>query len=228
MDYDNFLKLVKGRRSIRRFKPDAVPDELVDKIIEVARWAPSGANSQPWQFLAIRDAELRKKVFEIVTGGGEAVKRVEMIRDEDIRFNWEAVGWDKAPVYIMVCGDGRLKDCFPLMPSLSAGDNILESSLANAFLYMMLAANTLGLGGQWVSAVSTPHLQLVLKKLLGIPKELFIYDMMALGYAGMVPAPRVVREKKELVHYDRYDQSKFQSDKQVREYIVKLRKSMPM
>jgi nitroreductase len=228
MDYDSLLKLVKSRRSIRKFKPDPIPDEYVDKIIEVARWAPSGANSQPWQFIVIKKEELRKKVFEIVSGGTEGVKKVEMIRDEDIRFNWEAVGWDKAPVYIMVCGDSRLKDCFPLMPALSAGDAILESSLASTFLYMMLAANTLGLGAQWTTAVSTPHLQLLLKRLLGIPKELFIYDMMVVGYPDMVPPPRVVRDKKEIVHYDGYDQSKFPTDKQVREFVVKLRKSMPM
>ena len=49
MDYDSLLKLVKNRRSMRKFKPEPIPDEYVDKIIEVARWAPSGANSQTWQ-----------------------------------------------------------------------------------------------------------------------------------------------------------------------------------
>ena len=46
MDYANLLELVKKRRSIRSFKPEPIPDEYVDKIIEVARWAPSAANSQ--------------------------------------------------------------------------------------------------------------------------------------------------------------------------------------
>ena len=44
MDYESFLELVKKRRSIRRFKPDPVPNEYVGKIIEAARWAPSGFN----------------------------------------------------------------------------------------------------------------------------------------------------------------------------------------
>jgi len=57
MDYDGFLELVKKRRSIRLFKPDAVPDEYIDKIIEAARWAPSGANVQPWEFLVIKKPE---------------------------------------------------------------------------------------------------------------------------------------------------------------------------
>ena len=47
MNYDSLLELVKKRRSIRRFKPDPIPDENIEKIIEVARWAPSGFNMQP-------------------------------------------------------------------------------------------------------------------------------------------------------------------------------------
>ena len=47
MDYDNLLDFVKKRRSKRRFKPDPIPDERIEQIIEVARWAPSGFNMQP-------------------------------------------------------------------------------------------------------------------------------------------------------------------------------------
>ena len=48
MSYDSFLALVKKRRSTRRFKPDPVPEDDINKIIEAARWAPSGFNLQPW------------------------------------------------------------------------------------------------------------------------------------------------------------------------------------
>ena len=54
MDYESLLELIKKRRSIRGFKPDPIPDKYVDKIIEAARWAPSGANSQPWEFIVIK------------------------------------------------------------------------------------------------------------------------------------------------------------------------------
>ena len=55
MDYDSLLELVKNRRSIRKFKTDPVSDEHIDKILEVARQAPSGLNSQPWEFIVITD-----------------------------------------------------------------------------------------------------------------------------------------------------------------------------
>ena len=64
---DAFLEVLQARRSIRtgflRDKP--VPDELIEKILEAARWAPSAGNSQPWEFLVIRDAEIREKIVEI-------------------------------------------------------------------------------------------------------------------------------------------------------------------
>ena len=66
MDYDSLLDLVKVRRSIRRFKPDPIPDGHIDKIIEVARWAPSGFNQQPWEFVVIKDKKLKDAVVQIV------------------------------------------------------------------------------------------------------------------------------------------------------------------
>jgi nitroreductase len=54
MNYEDFLELAKKRRSIRRFKSDPIPDEYIGKIIEAARWAPSGGNSQPWEFIVIK------------------------------------------------------------------------------------------------------------------------------------------------------------------------------
>ena len=65
MNYDSLLELVKKRRSIRRFKPDPIPDENIEKIIEVARWAPSGFNMQPWEFVVVKKAELRSKITEL-------------------------------------------------------------------------------------------------------------------------------------------------------------------
>ena len=58
--YDMLLDLVKTRHSVRKFKPDPIPDDTIDKILEVARWAMSGANSQPWEFIVVTDPRPRK------------------------------------------------------------------------------------------------------------------------------------------------------------------------
>ncbi len=65
MHYENFLTLVRLRRSIRRLKPDPIPDETIDRIIEAARWAPSGFNTQPWEFIVVRKQALRDRIAEI-------------------------------------------------------------------------------------------------------------------------------------------------------------------
>jgi nitroreductase len=228
MDYNGLLELFKKRQSIRKFKPDPVPDEYVDKIIEAARWAPSGANSQPWQFIVIKKDELKKRISEIIEENQDTVVKIELTRDEDIRFNFRPLGFGSAPVFIIQVGDPRLKECYPLETGLTHGDRTLESSQASAFLYMMLAATSLGLAAQWVSASSATYPQALIKKLLGVPRELVIYDMMALGYPDMTPPPRLVRSKKDIVHYDGYDKSKYATDQQIREYIIKIRKGAPI
>ena len=52
--YECLLEVVKKRRSVRQFKTDPIPDEYIDKIIEVARWAPSGFHTQPWEFVVVK------------------------------------------------------------------------------------------------------------------------------------------------------------------------------
>jgi len=56
----DFTKVVETRRSIRRYKPDPVADDLVEKIFESARIAPSASNRQPWHFIVVKDVEKKK------------------------------------------------------------------------------------------------------------------------------------------------------------------------
>src|SRR5687768_12375284 len=60
--YDMLLNLVKTRMSVRKFRPDPIPEDTIDKILEVARWAMSGANSQPWEFVVVTDPEIKKQL----------------------------------------------------------------------------------------------------------------------------------------------------------------------
>lgn len=229
MNYDAFLELVKKRRSVRSFKPDALPDEYVSCIIEAARFAPSGANSQPWEFVVIKDKETKEKIAALVSEQAEPGRKVEAARDEDLRFPGSQgparePGYKSAPVFILLCGDPRTKEAYPLFTTLTRGDSHFVSGLASAFLYMTLAATALGLGSQWVSATGGPLVKPLLKQLLDIPQGLEIYDMLVIGYAAAQPNERFVREQAEMVHYERFDKTRYKSDSQMRDYIVRLRK----
>jgi nitroreductase len=228
MDYDSFLDLAKKRRSTHAFKPDPVPDEYVDKIIEAARWAPSGANSQPWEFIAVKRIDLRERIVEIFKAQGEISYALEQTRKPDHRFPRYRTppqgtpGFAHAPVLIIACGDPRTMEAYPLKAKLDRGLSNFYSSLASAFLYMHLAATALGLGSQWISASAQDLMQARLKELLEIPYILEIYDMMALGYPTSGSRPRKVRSREEIVHHDMFDKSRSRTDQQVRDLITSL------
>ena len=59
------FEAIKNRRSIRKYQEKDIPDEIIDKILEAGRWAPSGFNYQPWKFAVIKDKELKAKLGEL-------------------------------------------------------------------------------------------------------------------------------------------------------------------
>lgn len=60
----DFLEVVKTRRSIRRYKPDPVSDEIINRLIDAARHAPSADNIQPWEFIVVRDKQVKEKLSQ--------------------------------------------------------------------------------------------------------------------------------------------------------------------
>lgn len=234
MDYESFLGLVKDRRSIRRFRPYPVPDECIDKIIEAARWAPSGYNSQPWEFVVITDKKLKDGVCDIVVrkrpAGGSGFADTENYREAWMRQEsrpWldPELEYQNAPVFILLYGDTRTKVGLPMAVRYDHAmmESIYTSSLANAFLYMHLAATALGLASQWVSLVSSPNNHLRLKGLLNIPAGIDVYDMMALGYPAQKSRPKVMRPVEKMVHRDYFGEDDFRTEEEVRDFIKRTR-----
>jgi len=232
MKYEQLLELVKARRSIRRFKPDQIPDEYIDKIIDAAHWAPSGFNQQPWEFVVIKNPELKKQISNYCKEQLLLGHKMNAITDPSIKvpasihtMDPEGGDFSVAPVFIALLGDHRT---IQLMPSSTQYgteylNNTFNSGLTCSFLYMHLAATTLGLAAQWVSAVQAPYVSFMVKELLGIPKYLSIYDMMALGYPGTQPKPRTVRTVEQMVHHDFCGPGAFRKDEDVLEYIKQTR-----
>ncbi len=72
------IDAIPGRRSIRRFAQKAVPDELVDRILDAGRWAPSGLNNQPWRFAVIRDKAVKEKLASL-TRYGSIIRSADVI-----------------------------------------------------------------------------------------------------------------------------------------------------
>ena len=229
MNYDDFLELVKNRRSIRRFKPDPVPDELIDKIIEAARWAPSAANSQPWEFIVIKKKKLKDKIVELFMENHARAVKMELTREPRLRHPYQETplthtlgDFAEAPVYILLCGDNRIKEALTVSHTLENCEADFFASMANCFLYINMAAYVLGLGGQWLTDVALPFVKCQIKALLKIPEEIDIFDMMVIGYPDMEPKPRFVRDKWEMVHHDCFDKARYRTDEQVNDFIFTI------
>jgi len=217
MNYNDFLDLVKGRRSIRRFKSDPIPDEYVNKIIEAARWAPSGANTQPWEFIIIRDQVLKVSIIKIINAlrGSDKNSMGNQITGEP-----DPPAVTKAPVFILVLGDMRARIGLPGKAGQDdrKWQSVLTSSLASAFLYLHLAARSLGLSSQWQSGVERPDAGPALRKLLGIPDYMQIYDMIVIGYPDMAPGEKRMRHIKEMVHYDFCGHNEFRNAEEIQAF----------
>ena len=233
MHYEEFLQLVRSRRSIRRLKPDPVPDETIDRIIEAARWAPSGFNTQPWEFIVVRKQTLKDRIAEICEASRSLNAEMEATR-QPLQGNAHPVKSGsrkdnrdiaKAPVFILLCGDRRTNEGLPMARRYDPcrTESVLISGLAGAFLYMHLAATSLGLGSRWVSSASAPYGNCMIKHLLGLPEPLDIYDMMVLGYPAVTPRPKFIREGRTMVHYDDCGEGDFRTDEEVREFLHKTR-----
>lgn len=218
MDYDSLLEIFKKRRSIRRYKKESVSDELIAKIVEAARWAPSGANKQPWEFIVIRNESLKKRIVEIIEEQFEHMAKMEVTKDPALRIRFRPPELGDS-VFILPCCDPRTLEITNVYARVTRGGEILAADMANAFLYMALAATALGLGSRWVSVITCAYPQCLIKDLLGVPKDFILYDMLVVGHSDEVPAPRLVRQKGELLHSDYYDKSKFRTDSQVNDFL---------
>jgi len=66
MNIDELEKIIKERRSIRQWKKDKVPDELLRKAIELSTWAPNGGNFQGWRFIVVKNRDLISRMADAV------------------------------------------------------------------------------------------------------------------------------------------------------------------
>ncbi len=233
MEYEEFLTFVKGRRTIRAIKPDPLPDGVVDKLLEAARWAPTGFNMQPVELLVVDDPELRAEIRGIV----DDYKNTDFFELEATREEWQGSPWaiethgrwacPEAPVMIAVLGDTRRRVGLPMAARYATqkGDSIFESSIANAFLYLLLAAHSLGLAAQPVSGVKYPTVEGKVKHLLNLPEYIYLYDLVLVGESAMdaPPSGKLMRTRGEMVHHDRAADDEFMSEEELRAQIVKLR-----
>ena len=231
MKIDQFLDLVKKRRSMRRFKPDPIPEEFIEKIVEAARWSMSGANAQPWEFILVKDQKTKDKMAESYMEVRREQYIIEETHVEELRHHQlttlptDIPGIREAPAVIVVCGDRRTLQATVLaavyIPGSAGPDCTYVENMAVAVNNLHLAAAALGLGSQWVSP-SRVWEQSV-KAILEIPELLDVHAVVPIGYAAYEPSLPYRRELKEILHFDKYDRTRFRSGEDILKFLRDLR-----
>ncbi len=214
------LDLMRFRHTSRSGYIENKPlsDEQIETVLQAARVAPSAGNAQPWEFIVIREREMRYRIADLF----KHQLRDKLELERTIRNSSKvggSIGWRFAPVLILVIGDPRTSEAFPLRTREDKAESHFISSLANATLQMMLMAQCMGLGTQYISDAASPYFSLMLKNLLNIPPELRVYHLVPLGYVSVAAEQSSRRPLEAMVHYERYDRSRERSAEDVRRFL---------
>ena len=216
-DIDTLLEVMRRRRNNRRYRPDPVPDEYINLIIEAARLAPSGANTQPWEFIVIRDPARKKEIAQIFAdalGKGRGVDpKFPSGTEEMLRRKYE-----DAPILIAVCADPRLKEAYP---GYGFRDSILYISMGAAMQHMHLAAAALGLAMCWGTV--SRFTEEPLGELLGVPPPLIVKEVFTLGFPIAEVEAKYRRGAADVVHIERMDPAKLRSEEELARAIANRR-----
>ena len=227
MGIDELMNLAQKRRSIRKFLPDPLPDGAIEQILEVARWAMSGANAQPWEFIIVKDKQRKRALADAMNDHDEMGRIMDMTRSAEFqkaRFRTGRVPeklWAEAPVVIAIVGDKRAMMASTMIMRYFE-HHTFDQGMANTTHMIHLAAAALGLGSQWIS-IDEP-LNHTMKPVLGIPAVITLFALAVIGYPAHQPSS-FRREVHALMHNETYDMSKFRSQDDIQEFIKQLRKS---
>ena len=172
----DLFEALESRRSVRAYTDTDVPKEVVRRLIDAARRAPSAGNIQPWEFVVVRNPKTKRML-------ASAALNQTFI--------------EEAPVVIVVCADRRRSwrgygsrgaDLYCIQDTAAAVENLL------------LAACALGLGACWVGAFHEDGVRGVLR----LPEGVRPVAIVPVGHPAERPGARYRRPLEEIIHYETY------------------------
>jgi F420 biosynthesis protein FbiB-like protein len=183
------LHTIMTRRSIRRYRPDPVPRQMIEMLLQAAIWAPSAHNRQPWRFCVVEDAGIKESLARAM---GERLRRdleadgvEEHIITADTGRSYARI--TSAPIVIALCLSMSDMDIYPDAQRAQNEYVMAAQSAAMAGQNMLLAAQDAGLGACWLCApLFCPE---VVRAALDLPEDWESQALITLGY------PAETREK---------------------------------
>lgn len=206
MKPEELLSVIRTRRSVRVYKGGKVSDQQLETILEAARWAPSGANTQPWEFFVTRDRKKMKRVREISANEWKQRKLEDPVHYKGLKKDY--VG--DVSVLVLVCGDARTKEVYLTTRQPADREKLFQASIANAVQQVMLAAASMNLGTVWVSV--REEVEPELRDLFKVPHELRLLWVVPIGHARSWPKAKPRRSAAAFTHREIYDAKKLRRD----------------
>jgi nitroreductase len=221
-----FQDVIRKRRSVRKFEPGRhVEKDVLERIVDCGRWAPSGANVQCWDIIVVDDPAMRDAVTAVFqrqaqrlvdhAKGFPAVKKTYLANTVAI---------------ILVIGDPRWKVCFPhsTTPSFEAeyaqnNEAIFLCSLGAAIQNIQLGVAAEGLTSAWLSGGGEDQTNEELSALLNYPDWMRAYGTIPIGYPAATQNRRFRRPLGQTLHWNGFQATKYRPHEQVDFYESTVR-----
>ena len=181
---------LRSRRSVRRFRPDAIPGDVITRILETATWAPNAHNRQPWRFVQLSSHDSRESLAGAMGAEFRKTLQSEGLSADEISAQLERSRARilEAPEAILLCLDINVLDKYE-DSARTQGEYLMGvQSVALAGGQLLLAAHAEGLAGVWICApLFTPA---EISRSLGLPESWQAQGLILLGYQVKVSEER--------------------------------------
>jgi nitroreductase len=187
VEWEELSKLIKTRRSIRKFQDKPVPEELLVKTLELATWAPNGGNQQAWKFLIVTNSELIQKMGDAVNAKTVCIAvlmgRYSSVADQILRARGET--------------DAIARE---IRSYRETGKSSLQSA-ASAITYICLILHYFGLANTWMGGPLQAKKEI--ETLLEVTPEWDFVGLIPVGYAAEAPETRPRKPIQDVIRFIR-------------------------
>jgi len=177
------LEAIKGRRSIRKYRPDPVPEKALQAVVEAVRWAPSWANTQCCEVIVVKDAKVKSELATALLPNT----------------NPALSSMTEAPLVLVLCGIKGISGYSKGQPATEKGDWLMFDT-GLAMQNLCLAAHALGLGTVIVGRMDHQRVA----EILGVPQNIEVVAITPLGYPAAEGGSPKRKDISQVVYYEKY------------------------
>ena len=172
----DLYEAIYGRRDVRRFRPDPVPDEALRRMLDAAHHAGSVGLMQPWNFLVLRSADVRRRVYEVFRAENEEAAGRYTGERRALYDSLKLQGITEAPLNLAVTCDRNRRGPHVLGRNSTRDTDLYSTCCAVQNLW--LAGRAEGVGVGWVSILDPEAVGAI----LGLPEGVVLVAYLCVGY----------------------------------------------